>query len=158
MIPYVVRVTEHGKPRAPLFRMPAKCPVCGSEIVHEEGEVAYFCVNVNCPARMRESIRYFASKNCLDIDGLGDKLVGQLVEKGLVRELGDIYKLRAEDLAALERMGEKSARNVIDEHRALTSYLARPLDQRSGNSPRGRAYRAPTGAAFSRYQEAAGGQ
>jgi len=113
VIPYVVRVTEHGKPRAPLFRMPAKCPVCGSEIVHEEGEVAYFCVNVNCPARMRESIRYFASKNCLDIDGLGDKLVGQLVEKGLVRELGDIYKLRAEDLTALERMGEKSAHNVI---------------------------------------------
>ena len=57
---------------------------------------------------------YFASKNCLDIDGLGDKLVGQLVEKGLVRELGDIYKLSAEDLAELERMGEKSARNVID--------------------------------------------
>jgi len=63
---------------------------------------------------MRESIRHFASKNCLDIDGLGDKLVGQLVEKGLVRELGDIYGLRAEDLAELERMGEKSARNVID--------------------------------------------
>jgi DNA ligase (NAD+) len=114
VIPYVVRVTEHGKPRAPLFRMPDKCPVGGSDIVHEEGEVAYFCVNVNCPARMRESIRYFASKNCLDIDGLGDKLVAQLVEKGLVRELGDIYKLRVEDLAALERMGEKSAQNVID--------------------------------------------
>ena len=114
VIPYIVRVTKPGKPRAPLFEMPAQCPVCGSEIVHEEGEVAYVCVNVNCPARMRESIRHFASKNCLDIDGLGDKLVGQLVEKGLVRELGDIYELRAEDLAELERMGEKSARNVID--------------------------------------------
>ena len=114
VIPYVVRVTKHGRPRAPEFQMPAECPVCGSEIVHEEGEVAYVCVNVNCPARMRESIRHFASKNCVDIDGLGDKLVGQLVEKGMVRELGDIYKLRAEDLAELERMAKKSAQNVID--------------------------------------------
>jgi DNA ligase (NAD+) len=114
VIPYVVRVTKHGHPRKPPFHMPRECPVCGSEIVHEEGEVAYVCVNVNCPARMRESIRHFASKNCLDIEGLGDKLVAQLVEKGMVRELGDIYTLRAEELAELERMGEKSAANVID--------------------------------------------
>ena len=114
VIPYVVRVTREGHPRQALFRMPKECPVCGSEVVHEEGEVAYFCVNVNCPARMRESIRHFASKNCVDIDGLGDKLVAQLVEKEMVRELGDIYTLRAEQLAELERMGEKSARNVID--------------------------------------------
>jgi DNA ligase (NAD+) len=114
VIPYVVRVTKHGKPRAKEFEMPAQCPVCGSAIVHEEGEVAYFCVNVNCPARMRESIRHFASKNGVDIDGLGDKLVGQLVEKEMVRELGDIYQLTAEQLAGLERMGEKSAQNLID--------------------------------------------
>ena len=63
--------------------MPAHCPECGAAIVHEEGEVGYFCVNANCPARMRESIRHFASKGCLDIEGLGDKLVGQLVESGL---------------------------------------------------------------------------
>jgi DNA ligase (NAD+) len=114
VIPYVVRVTKPGKPRKPEFQMPAECPVCGSDVVHEEGEVAYVCVNVNCPARMRESIRHFASKNCLDIEGLGDKLVAQLVEKELVRELGDIYKLTAEQLKELERMGEKSAQNVID--------------------------------------------
>jgi len=114
VIPYIVQVVKHGHPRKPLFRMPEQCPVCGSDIVHEEGEVAYVCVNVNCPARMRESIRHFASKNCLDIDGLGDKLVAQLVEKEMVRELGDIYTLRAEQLADLERMGEKSAQNVID--------------------------------------------
>jgi DNA ligase (NAD+) len=113
VIPYVVRVTKQGHPRHPEFQMPKKCPVCGSEIVHEEGEVAYICINVNCPARMRESIRHFASKNCLDIDGLGDKLVAQLVEKGMLRELGDIYTLRADELAKLERMGEKSAGNVI---------------------------------------------
>ncbi len=114
VIPYVVRVTRQAHPRHRPFRMPDKCPVCGSEVVHEEGEVAYFCVNVNCPARMRESIRHFASKNCVDIDGLGDKLVAQLVAKGIVRELGDIYKLEAAQLAELERMGEKSARNLID--------------------------------------------
>ena len=114
VIPYVVRVTDQARPRSPQFEMPHNCPICGSEIIHEEGEVAYFCVNVNCPARMRESIRHFASKNCLDIDGLGDKLVAQLVEKGLVRELGDIYKLSKQDLTALERMGDKSAQNVLD--------------------------------------------
>jgi DNA ligase (NAD+) len=113
VIPYVVRVIKQGKPRRAEFRMPPKCPVCGSDVVHEEGEVAYFCVNVNCPARMRESIRHFASKNCLDIEGLGDKLVAQLVEKEMLRELGDIYTLTAEQLAELERMGEKSAANVI---------------------------------------------
>src|SRR5581483_3102183 len=91
VIPYIVRVTEKGRPRAGEFRMPEHCPVCGAAIVHEEGEVGYFCVNANCPARMRESIRHFASKNAMNIDGLGDKLVAQLVEKGLVRELDDLY-------------------------------------------------------------------
>jgi DNA ligase (NAD+) len=113
VIPYVVRVTRKAHPRAPEFQMPRHCPVCGSAVVHEPGEVAYLCVNVNCPARMRESIRHFASKNCLDIEGLGDKLVSQLVEKRVVRELGDIYRLRVEDLTELERMGEKSAQNLV---------------------------------------------
>ncbi len=113
VIPYVVRVTKKGHPRAPEFQMPARCPVCNSRIVHEEGEAAYLCVNVNCPARMRESIRHFASKQALDIDGLGDKLVGQLVEREMIRELDDIYKLKLQDLEALERMGAKSAQNVL---------------------------------------------
>src|SRR5216684_1995343 len=86
VIPYVVRVTARGEPRASQFQMPKECPECGGAVVHEEGEVAYVCVNVNCPARMRESIRHFASKNALDIDGLGDKLVAQLVTTGMVRE------------------------------------------------------------------------
>lgn len=115
VIPYVVRVTKPGHPRAHEFQMPSHCPVCGGAIVHEEGEVAYLCVNVNCPARMRESVRHFASKNCMNIDGLGDKLVGQLIESGLVRELDDIYKLKHKmpALLALERMGKKSAENLI---------------------------------------------
>lgn len=113
VIPYVVRVTKKGHPRAAEFQMPRHCPECGGAIVHEEDEAAYFCVNANCPARMRESIRHFASKTALDIDGLGDKLVAQLVERGLVKELDDIYRLTAEQIAGLDRMGEKSATNLI---------------------------------------------
>jgi len=114
VIPYVVRVTVIGEPRAPQFQMPQACPECGGAVVHEEGEVGYFCVNINCPARMRESIRHFASKNALNIDGLGDKLVAQLVTTGLVRELDDLYKLKKSDLLGLERMAEKSAQNILD--------------------------------------------
>jgi DNA ligase (NAD+) len=114
VIPYVVRVTATGEPRAPEFQMPRECPECGGAVVHEEGEVAYVCVNVNCPARMRESIRHFASKSALDIDGLGDKLVAQLVTTGLVRELDDLYKLKKSDLLGLERMADKSAQNILD--------------------------------------------
>ena len=114
VIPYVVRVTKPASPRAREFVMPAKCPECGAAVVHEEGEVGYFCVNANCPARMRESIRHFASKGCLDIEGLGDKLVAQLVEAGLVHELDDIFHLTKAQLAGLERMADKSAQNVLD--------------------------------------------
>ena len=114
VIPYIVRVTAQGRPRAHQFEMPKHCPECGGAIIHEEGEVAYFCVNVNCPARMRESIRHFASKAGLDIDGLGDKLVAQLVDAGLVRELDDLYRLTKPQLVALERMADKSAQNVLD--------------------------------------------
>ncbi|HVC45361.1 MAG TPA: NAD-dependent DNA ligase LigA [Candidatus Binataceae bacterium] len=114
VIPYVVRVTWPALPRAEEFTMPAQCPVCGAAIVHEEGEVGYFCVNANCPARMRESIRHFASKAGVDIDGLGDKLVAQLVERGIVRELDDLYRLSREQVAGLERMADKSAQNLID--------------------------------------------
>ncbi len=113
VIPYVLRVTRPGHPRAREFQMPRHCPVCGGAIVHEEGEVAYLCVNVNCPARMRESMRHFASKNCLNVDGLGDKLVAQLIDKVLVKELDDLFKLTPARLADLERMGEKSARNLV---------------------------------------------
>jgi len=106
--------------------MPAHCPNCDGAIVHEDGEVGYFCVNVNCPARMRESIRHFASKNALDIDGLGDKLVAQLVESGRVKELDDLYKLKKVDLLELERMADKSAQNVLD---AIEVSRSRSLDR-----------------------------
>jgi DNA ligase (NAD+) len=112
VIPKVVRVTTQGSWRKP-FRMPEKCPVCGSRITREEGEAASRCINANCPARLKESILHFASRGVMNIDGLGDALVDQLVDKGTVKGIADIYDLKIEDLMSLERMGVKSAGNVI---------------------------------------------
>jgi DNA ligase (NAD+) len=112
VIPKVVRVSSQGSYRKP-FRMPALCPVCGSRVVREEGEAASRCINVNCPARLKESILHFASRGVMNIDGLGDALVDQLVDRGIVRGIADLYDLKIEDLMALERMGVKSAGNVI---------------------------------------------
>ena len=118
VIPYVVSVdtsARTGKERK--FRMPRNCPVCGSEVVREEGAAAYRCIGMRCPAKLRESIRHFASKHALDIDGLGDKLVTQLIETGLVRDAADLYDLgtekKREQLIGLDRMAEKSAQNLL---------------------------------------------
>jgi DNA ligase (NAD+) len=95
--------------------MPEKCPVCGGNIARTEGEVDYRCVNQKCPAKLRETILHFASRGVMNIDGMGDALVTQLTERGLVRDVADIYKLTKADLLSLERMGEKSAQNVLNE-------------------------------------------
>jgi DNA ligase (NAD+) len=114
VIPYVVRVLpEHRKRGARKFKMPSTCPVCAGEVVREEGEAAYRCINAACPAQLKSRIRHFASRNALDIDGLGEKLVDQLVETGHVRDFADLYALDAARLAALERMAEKSAANLV---------------------------------------------
>jgi DNA ligase (NAD+) len=121
VIPKIVRVKMQGTHRR-LFRMPAQCPVCGGKIVREEGEAASRCINIDCPARLRESIRHFASRGVMNIDGLGDSLVDQLVSSGLVKGIGDLYDLTWDQLADLERMGAKSAANIIrniDRSRAL---------------------------------------
>jgi len=112
VIPKVVRVSSPGSPREP-FRMPRQCPVCGGNIVREEGEVASRCINVNCPARLKESILHFASRGVMDIDGMGEALVDQLVDRGIVKSIVDIYKLDAEKLIGLERMGKKSAEKLL---------------------------------------------
>lgn len=112
VIPKVVRVKMQGTHRR-LFRMPKTCPVCGGRVVREDGESASRCINVNCPARLKESIRHFASRGVMNIDGLGDALIDQLVDGGLVRSVADIYDLKMEDLQNLERMGPKSAANII---------------------------------------------
>jgi DNA ligase (NAD+) len=114
VIPHVLKVTKPGEHRTP-FQMPEKCPECGSAIHKEEDEVAYRCVNAGCPAKRRESLLHFASRHAMDIDGLGDKIVDQLVSKGLVKDVADLYSLELEDLTALDRMGEKSAQNLLDE-------------------------------------------
>ena len=113
VIPKVVRVTQEGEVRRP-FVMPTECPVCGGRVVREEGEAASRCINLNCPARLKESIRHFASRGVMAIDGLGDVLIDQLVEQGLVKRVSDIYALTPEQVAALERMGTKSATNLVE--------------------------------------------
>jgi DNA ligase (NAD+) len=112
VIPKVVRVKSQG-PHRKQFRMPAACPVCGGNVVREEGEAATRCVNTDCPARLKESVLHFASRGVMNIDGVGDALVDQLVDRGMVKSVADLYDLRAEDLALLERMGAKSAGNVV---------------------------------------------
>jgi DNA ligase (NAD+) len=112
VIPKVVRVHSQGSYRRP-FQMPARCPVCGGKVVREEDEAASRCINTNCSARLKESILHFASRGVMNIDGMGDALVDQLVDRGVVESVADIYDLTVEKLMALERMGLKSAGNII---------------------------------------------
>lgn len=116
VIPKVTRVLLDGRPRgAKVFRMPARCPVCGEPVVQEEGEVATRCVNPACPAVVREALRHFCTRKAMNIEGLGDKLVDQLVTEGLLTDVASIYDLTSEKLAGLERWGEKSAGNLVAE-------------------------------------------
>jgi DNA ligase (NAD+) len=114
VIPHVLKVTKEGANRKP-FRMPKNCPECGSAIHRAEGEVAYRCVNAACPAKRKESLLHFASRHAMDINGLGDKIVDQLVDRGMVKDVADLYTLKLDDVAELERMGEKSAQNLLDQ-------------------------------------------
>ena len=114
VIPHVLKVVKEGKNRKP-FRMPKHCPECHSAIHHVEGEVAYRCVNAACPAKRKESLLHFASRHAMNIDGLGDKIVDQLVDKGLVKDVADLYALKEDEVAGLERMAEKSAQNLLEE-------------------------------------------
>jgi DNA ligase (NAD+) len=94
------------------FKMPQTCPVCGSQVVRIEGEAAVRCINASCSAQVKELIKHFASKGAFDIDGLGDKLIDQLVDKGILSSYADIFELDEETLSGLERMGAKSAHNI----------------------------------------------
>jgi DNA ligase (NAD+) len=119
VIPKVAKVIDdkdHPRPRdLKDFEMPEKCPVCGTKVVRTEGEVDYRCINANCPAKLRETILHFASRGVMNIDGMGDALVIQLTDRGLVKNVADIYKLTKADLLGLERMGDKSAENILRE-------------------------------------------
>jgi DNA ligase (NAD+) len=114
VIPEVVQaIAERRTGAERRFAMPERCPECGGKVVREEGEVAHRCVGLACPAQLRERLRHFASRGGMDIEGLGDKLVAQLVERGLVHDFADLYRLEASTVAELERMAEKSAANLV---------------------------------------------
>jgi len=96
------------------FVMPKNCPVCGAKIVRKPGEVASRCPNPNCPAQIKEALKHFVSKGAMNIDGLGDKLITQLIEKGLVREPADLYTLTKDDLLKLDKVADKAATNLLN--------------------------------------------
>ncbi|WP_047983125.1 NAD-dependent DNA ligase LigA [Ornithinibacillus californiensis] len=114
IIPEVVRaLTEQRTGKEEPFHMPEACPACGSELVRLEEEVALRCINPNCPAQLQEGLIHFVSRNAMNIDGLGEKVINQLFSEGLIHTIADIYRLEREELLKLERMGEKSVDNLL---------------------------------------------
>ncbi len=127
IIPKVVKViTEKRTGREKRFRMPTKCPDCGAPVERLEDEVAVRCTNVACPAQAKRQLAHFAARGAMDIDGLGPALIDQLLDHGLLGDYGDLYALDADKVAALERMGDTSARNVIT---AIEASKTRPLNR-----------------------------
>jgi DNA ligase (NAD+) len=114
VIPHVLKVVERGRNRR-IVHVPEHCPDCGTRVHKDPDEVAYRCINVACPARRKESLIHFASRHAMNIDGLGEKIVDQLVDSGMVKDFADLYHLDLEKVAALDRMAEKSAQNLLDE-------------------------------------------
>jgi len=112
VIPKIVSVIEQAADRRP-FQMPSRCPVCGGEVYRPEGEAVRRCLSQTCPAKLKESLLHWASRKAMKIDGLGERLVDQLVEKSLVRDVSGLYRLSQEQLEGLERMGPKSAENLL---------------------------------------------
>jgi DNA ligase (NAD+) len=125
VIPEVVQViTSKRTGSEKKFKTPSKCPVCEAEVIKEE--VIHRCIGLDCPAQLKGRIRHFASKRAMDIEGLGVKLIDQLVDKGLVKDVADIYYIKKEELIALERMADKSAQNIID---AIEKSKTKPLSK-----------------------------
>jgi DNA ligase (NAD+) len=130
VIPKVAGVVEDAEhPRGTRrFVYPTHCPECGNPVVRQEGEVDYRCVNADCPAKLRETLLHFGSRGVMNIEGLGEAVVAQLMERGLVRSVADLYKLTEEQLVGLERFAEKSARTLLDEiQRSKKAGLARVI-------------------------------
>lgn len=125
IIPEIIRpLSEKRSGTEIVIEPPACCPTCASPAVRLDGEVAFRCENINCPSRIKESLIFFASRSAMDIEGLGPSLVDQLVEKGMVKKIEDLYQLKETELAALERMGKKSASNIIE---AIEESKKKPL-------------------------------
>ena len=115
VIPKIVEVDKEHPRGTKEIEEPEKCSVCGTQVVRPEGEVDYRCVNANCPAKLLGTILHFASRGVMNIDGMGESLVNQLIERGLVKNVADIYDLTKEKLLGLERFADKSAQNILDE-------------------------------------------
>ncbi len=127
VIPKVVGVLVEKRPAdAHEFSFPAVCPVCGSRVVREEGEVDWRCINVNCPARLRESLLYFSARKVMNIEGLGEAVVQQLTDRGLVGNIADIYRLDEAALLSLDRIGEKTAQSLLQQ---IARSRQAPLDR-----------------------------
>jgi DNA ligase (NAD+) len=125
VIPEVVKVMESRRVgRERRYHIPDTCPVCGADVVRLENEAAHRCIGLSCPAQLKGRIKHFASKRAMDIDGLGDKLVAQLVDKGIIKDVSGLYRLSKEDLVALERMADKSAQNILN---AIEGSKKKPL-------------------------------
>jgi DNA ligase (NAD+) len=127
VIPKIVKVVtgvRDGKEKS--FRMPGVCPACGGAVAREEGEAATRCVNAACPAQQQKRLEHFASRQAMDIDGLGKAIIQQLLENNLARDFADLYALRVDQLLPLERLAEKSADNLI---RAIGTSKERPFDR-----------------------------
>jgi DNA ligase (NAD+) len=115
VIPEVVKVMKSSRSgEEKVFHMPSKCPVCGQPVTRSEGEAYYRCNNISCPAQVKERIIHFASKSGVDIDGLGGKLIEQLVDNDMIKTPADLYYLKKDDILNLERMADKSAQNILD--------------------------------------------
>ncbi|RKY50065.1 MAG: DNA ligase (NAD(+)) LigA [Candidatus Neomarinimicrobiota bacterium] len=115
VIPEVVKVIpgkRTGKEKP--YKIPDRCPICGGKVVREEGEAAHRCQNISCPAKLKGSIEHFASKRAMNIEGLGTKIIDQMVDKGIIKNVADLYFLRKDDILQLERMAAKSAQNILD--------------------------------------------
>jgi DNA ligase (NAD+) len=114
VIPHVVRVVKERRTgEEEEYQLPDTCPVCGGDVVRPEGDAIARCTNASCPAQLKRSILHFGSKAALDIDGLGEKLVDQLVDRGMVEDAADLFDLTVEGLKGLDRMAEKSSRNLV---------------------------------------------
>ena len=136
VIPKVVEVIEDkDHPRGDRkFEFPTHCPVCGSEIVKTDGEVDYRCVNADCPARLLESLLHFSARKVMNIDGLGEAVVEQLLDRGMVRSIADLYTLTEEQLLSLERIGQKTADALLHEIEKSKICAAEPRSLRAGYS------------------------
>lgn len=127
VIPKVIKVVKERRPKnTKPYQLPDKCPVCGSKVQQIEGDVAVKCINRECPAQLKNGIRHFASKRAMDIEGMGEKIVNLLVEKGLIGSVADIYRIEKDSLLDLEGFGEKSADNLLE---AIERSKKRPLSK-----------------------------